>query len=272
MSQARITSMHNQRIKDAVRLRDRRGRDQQGRIVIDGARELLRAISAGVVVREVFVCEEACHTPEAQRVLEWSGGSAVSRYDVTPPVFEKLSFGQRAEGVVAVADAPQRGWHDLGQLGSPPLVAVLESVEKPGNLGAICRTADAAGVSAILLADPRTDVFGPNAIRASLGTVFTVPIVQAPVNEILAWLKAEGLRMIATQVDAAGAYTAADYRGPTAIILGSEAHGLSDAWSAAEITPVHVPMLGAADSLNVSVVAGLLFYEALRQRTVAAAE
>ncbi|HEY5312049.1 MAG TPA: TrmH family RNA methyltransferase, partial [Pirellulales bacterium] len=161
MNPTRITSMHNQRIKDAVRLRDRRGRDQQGRIIIDGTRELLRAISAGVAVRELFVCEETCHTPEAQRVLAWSSGNAVSRYDLTPSVFEKLSFGHRAEGVVAVADVPQRGWQDLEQLGSQPLVAVLESVEKPGNLGAICRTADAAGVSAILLADPRTDAFGP---------------------------------------------------------------------------------------------------------------
>jgi TrmH family RNA methyltransferase len=267
MNRLQITSTHNPRVKDASRLRDRRGRLQQGRIIIDGARELLRAISAGVNVRELFVCEEACHTADAQRVLAWSATAAASRYDVNRAVLEKLAFGERAEGVVAVADTPTRGWADLEALPAESLIAVLETIEKPGNLGAICRTADAAGISAILLADQSTDVFGPNAIRASLGTIFTMPIVQAPAGEILAWLKTNGFGIVATQVDAGRPYTAADYRRATAFVLGSEAHGLSATWSDAEVTAVHVPMRGAADSLNVSVVAGLLFYEALRQRS-----
>jgi TrmH family RNA methyltransferase len=272
MHRLQITSAHNARVKDAVRLRERRGRQQQGRIIVDGARELLRAISADLVVRELFVCPEACHTAEAGLVLEWSSTAAAPCYEVTRAVLEKLAFGDRAEGVVGVLDTPIRGWQDIELpalkrgLAGEPLVAILEGIEKPGNLGAICRTADAAGVSAILLADQTTDVFGPNAIRSSLGTVFTMPIVQASADEILAWLASQRFAIFATRVGDGRLFTAADYRGPTAFVLGSEARGLSPTWSGAEITAVQVPMLGAVDSLNVSVVAGLLFYEAMRQR------
>jgi TrmH family RNA methyltransferase len=145
-------------------------------------------------------------------------------------------------------------------------VAVLSGVEKPGNIGAVLRTADAAGVSAVILADPRTDPFNPNAIRASLGTIFSVPVATATVAETLAWLREKQCRILTTRVDARLTYSEADYRGPTAIVLGSEAEGLSDGWSGADDVPVRVPMLGIADSLNVSATAAVLFYEAVRQR------
>jgi TrmH family RNA methyltransferase len=149
-------------------------------------------------------------------------------------------------------------------------VAVLERVEKPGNLGAVLRSADGAGVSALILADPVADPFNPNVVRASLGTVFTVPLAQAPGAEVLGWLRRHGIRIVAARVDAARDHTGTDMRGPLAFVLGSEAEGLSAIWSGEDVSAVHIPMLGMADSLNVSATAAILFYEALRQRGGAA--
>jgi TrmH family RNA methyltransferase len=146
------------------------------------------------------------------------------------------------------------------------LIAVLEGVEKPGNIGAVLRSADAAGVAALILADARTDLYNPNAIRASLGTIFTVPVCQAASDETLAWLREKNISIVAARVDGSMPYTKIDYHGPTAVVLGSEAAGLSKTWSAPDITPVRLPMLGAADSLNVAAAAAVIFYEALRQR------
>ena len=150
---------------------------------------------------------------------------------------------------------------------SSPLIVVVESVEKPGNLGAIVRTADGAGADAVIAADPLTDLFNPSAIRASLGTIFGLPIAAASTAATLAWLAAKGIRPIATRVDAPQFYTEVDLRGPVAIVLGSEAGGLSDAWNDANVDSVGIPMLGAADSLNVSAAAAILLYEARRQRS-----
>jgi TrmH family RNA methyltransferase len=180
-------------------------------------------------------------------------------------VYAKLAFGERVEGIVAVAHMPTRTL-DTIKLPAAPLVAVIEAIEKPGNLGAILRTADAAGASAVLVADAGTDLFNPNAIRASQGVIFHLPLAAATTGEILAWLRAHQLHIFAARVDGAIDYRAADYGPPSAIVLGSEDRGLSDAWRAADITAIRLPMLGAGDSLNVSVTAGVLLYEALRQR------
>jgi TrmH family RNA methyltransferase len=147
-------------------------------------------------------------------------------------------------------------------------VAVLEGVEKPGNVGAVLRSADAAGVSAVILADPRTDLYNPNAIRASLGTIFTMPVCEAASGDVLARLREHECMILAARVDGAVPYTEVDYRRPTAIVLGSEAAGLSPIWTGDDIRAVRLPMRGVADSLNVSVTAAVLFYEALRQRSV----
>ena len=155
---------------------------------------------------------------------------------VSQPVFEKLAFGQRAEGVLGVAETPRP---TLSSLAVPEnaLVAVLEGVEKPGNLGAVLRSADAAGVSAVIVADGRTDLYNPNAIRASLGTIFTMPVCEAASGEVLAWLRQRKYNIFAARVDGSVAYTAVDYRGPTAIVLGSEAAGLSSVWTGDDIRP-----------------------------------
>lgn len=262
-----ITSRHNPRVKDAARLRDRRQRDVQGRILIDGARELARAIEAGIELLEAFVCEPLCHSQEARRVLAQLAETRAELLAVTPEVFQKLAFGQRAEGVLAVARTPHRTLAEL-MLPAEPLVAVVEAIEKPGNLGAVLRSADAAGVSAVVAAGHGTDLYNPNVIRASLGTVFTLPVCAAETAEIQAWLRQRGFSVFAARPDGQRFYTEVCYVGPTALVLGSEALGLSDAWRADDVTPIKLPMRGRADSLNISAAAAVLFYEALRQRSV----
>lgn len=262
-----ITSLHNPRVKRGVRLREGRQRQKEGRFLIDGARELLRAMDAGIELEEVFVCPSLCRSETSRTAWERLEEAQARLTYVTPALLEKLAFGGRNEGLVAVAIPPRRTLDDL-VLPTQPLVAVLEGVEKPGNVGAVLRSADAAGVSALIVTDGGTDLYNPNAIRASLGTIFTVPACAASSAQTLSWLARHGLRIYAARVDAQQLYTEADWRGPAAIVLGSEAQGLSSAWSAAEVIPVRLPMRGAADSLNVSAAAAVLFYEALRQRSV----
>jgi TrmH family RNA methyltransferase len=263
---ATITSVQNPRVKAAVRLRDHRHRQKQGRIRIDGVRELLRALEAGVPLAEVFVCEPLCRSDEARRVLAALRSSGADILEVTEAVFDKLAFGDRADGVVGIAAMPRPTLLDL-TLVANPLVAVLEGVEKPGNVGAVLRTGDAAGLSALIVADGRTDLFNPNAIRASLGTIFTVPVCTATARETLDWLRGHDLAIHAARVNGSVLYTEADYTRPTAIILGSEAEGLTAVWTGDDVTSIRLPMLGTADSLNVAATAAVLFYEALRQRT-----
>lgn len=271
MSNASITSVQNPRIKDAIKLRDRRQRNKQQRFLIDGARELDRALQADVELVELFVCEPLCQSAESRRVLarlarsEGSPTGVPEILHVSPPVFAKLAFGSRAEGVVAVARAREHGLEKL-ILPESPLVAVLAGVEKPGNIGAVLRSADGAGIDALVIADGGTDLYNPNTIRASLGTIFRIPVCVASTTETLAWLRARSMRIFAARLDAALDYSTANFRGPTAIVLGSEAEGLSSIWSVDDVVPIHLPMLGIADSLNVSATAAVLFYEALRQR------
>ncbi len=261
-----ITSLTNPRVKAAVRLRDRRERDETGTTIVDGPRELLRALDHGVAVVEAFVCDELIRTSEALEAVRRLQVAAVNANLVSPAVMAKVAFGDRADGIVAVVRSPDTRLERLAP-GRLPLVVVVESVEKPGNFGAILRTADGAGADAVIAADPLIDTFNPNAIRASLGTIFSMPIATATSGATIEWLAANGIRAIATRVDAPKPYTEADLRGPIAIVLGSEAGGLSDAWDAARADAVAIPMLGAADSLNVSVAAAVLLYEARRQRS-----
>jgi TrmH family RNA methyltransferase len=268
MVEQHITSRQNARVKDAAKLRDRKARERQGRFVIDGAREILRAIDAGVEIVEAFVCEPLARGDEAQQAFERLRATPAALATVTDEVFEKLCFGDGRDGLVAVAATPRR---TLDQLALPPapLVAVLESLEKPGNVGAVIRSADGAGVDAVIVADSRTDLFNPNTVRASLGAVFGAGVCAATTAETLAWLRGLGVPIYAAKPQAEAAYDEADYRRGAAIVLGSEADGLSAAWSDAAFAGVRLPMHGAVDSLNVSAAAAVLFYEAQRQRGAA---
>jgi TrmH family RNA methyltransferase len=261
-----ITSLTNPRVKAAVRLRDRRERDATGLTIIDGAREVLRALDAGVDLETAFVARDLVRSADALAVVDRIGRRNVTT-DVSAAVLAKIAFGDRSDGVVAIVRMPRPRLDDL-ELPADPLVVVVEAVEKPGNLGAILRSADGAGVDAVIAVDPLTDVFNPNAIRASLGTIFALPVVSATSAETLAWLREQAIRPVAAIVESSTPYTEVDLRGPLAIVLGSEAGGLSQAWRAAGVTPVSIPMAGIADSLNVSVAAAVLLFEAVRQRRV----
>ncbi|HEY8437665.1 MAG TPA: TrmH family RNA methyltransferase [Candidatus Limnocylindrales bacterium] len=259
----RITSLTNPAVKAAVRLRDRREREATGLTIVDGAREILRALDAAVGVERAFVAPDLIRGPDAVAVMDRLRGRPVVT-EASPAVLAKIAFGDRSDGVVAIVEAPVRR---LDGVTLPPdaLVVVVEGLEKPGNLGAILRSADGAGAAAVIAADSLTDLFNPNAIRASLGTIFTVPVATATSAETLDWLIANGIRPIATVVDAPQRYSEVDLRPPIAIVLGSEADGLSATWRDPAVTAVSIPMAGAADSLNVSTAAAVLLYEAVRQ-------
>ena len=192
-----------------------------------------------------------------------AGGAAILA--TSGPALDKLAYGDRAAGLVATVRVPDLAVAGL-DLPPNPLVVVLEAVEKPGNLGAVLRSADAAGADAVIAADPRTDLFNPNAVRASLGAIFAVPLAAGTSDEIRADLERRGLQIIAARVDAPDLYTDVDLAGPVAIVLGSEADGLTGAWPAPRARPVRLPMLGVGDCLNVSIAAAVLLYEARRQR------
>ncbi len=264
-----ITSRQNVRVKQAAKLRGRRQRTRQGRFLIDGVREIGRAIDLSketrIEIHEAFVCDIYCTLPAARAVVDRLEKSVPEVARVTPAVFEKLCFGRREDGVVAVASAEPCGLEDL-PLPPQPLVAVLEGIEKPGNVGAILRSADGAGLDGVILADRRTDRYNPSAIRASLGTVFRSNICSATTAETLSWLRARELPLVIARPDAERLYTQVDYRPGAALVLGSEAEGLSPEWQGAQVIPVKLPMQGIADSLNVAAAAAVLFYEARRQR------
>jgi RNA methyltransferase, TrmH family len=258
-----IDSARNPRVRAAAALRDRRERERTGRTLVDGIRELERALDAGLGIVEVFLATDA---PEHVRTA--AGRCAAQGTPVIPvgsPAFGRLAYGERQDGIVAVVEIPDRSLAAL-RLPEHPLVVVLDGVEKPGNVGATLRSTDAAGADALLAANPGTDVFNPNVIRASLGTVFTVPIAVADGPAVREWLRARRIRMVAARVEAQRLHIDTDLTGAVAIVLGSEAEGLDASWDEPDIHSVRLPMLGAADSLNVSVAAAILLYEARRQR------
>lgn len=263
-----ITSPHNPRLKRAAKLRERRSRREQQRILIDGARELSRAIESGWTIEEVFHSPSS-HPAETQAVQQAREAGA-EVFAAPPEIFRKLAYGDRESGLAATAPLPEYSLEQLARsletLDRPPLVMVLEAVEKPGNLGAVLRTADAAGVSAVIAADGISDFFNPNCIRASLGAVFTAPTAWASSHEVKQWLEANGFRMLAARVEGSIDYAAADYSGACALLLGSEADGLSEVWRGPAVQAISLPMHGKVDSLNVSAAAAVLMYEAQRQR------
>lgn len=260
-----ITSPANPRIRAAAALRDRRARESTGLTIIDGAREVRRALDADIAVVEAFVCDPLLAGPDARAALDALSARGVPQIRVGLAVFGKLAFGDRAEGMVVVARPPSMALTGI-TLPTDPLVVVLEGVEKPGNVGAVLRSADGAGADAVIAADPRTDLANPNVIRASAGTLFTVPVASGSNEEVLGWLRARHVRILATRVDGARSYTDVDLTGPVALVLGAEDRGLSDAWHGDDIDAISLPMRGIADSLNVSVTAAIVLYEARRQR------
>lgn len=266
-----ISSAANPRVRAALALRERRGRSESGRLLVDGWREVLRALEAGLIVREAFVATGP-HQPEAADVVARLAATGVPLVGVAGAAWSRLAYGERGSEIVAVVDAPPT---DLAHVDAvlalrhDPLLIVVEDAEKPGNLGAIARSADGAGASALIVAvndGPAADPWNPNAVRASLGTVLSLPIAIASTGTLLPWLRDRAIRIVAARVQAATDYRETDLRGPLAIAVGSEAGGLGPEWLAQDVEGVRLPMLGRADSLNVSAAAAILLYEARRQR------
>ena len=249
-----ISSPSNPRLKEVAKLREGKHRRRTGCFLIDGQREVERAIRCGVRIFEIFATKNI-HFPEIPTSL------------VAETVFCKIAFGDRNDGILAVAETPERTLTEFEQTVTktpPPLFAVLEGVEKPGNVGAVFRSADGAGLDGIFVTDPATDLFNPNTIRSSLGTVFRIPTAVTESREAFDWLRKHDIHLAVARCDGAIPYTDYDFRRPTAIILGSEADGLTALWNGP--TAIALPMSGIADSLNVSTAAAVLFYEARRQR------
>ncbi len=239
---------------------------------MDGAREVARALDGGVTLVEAFVAAGALADPEVGLVAARAAALGVPLVPVASKLLGLLAYGERASGIVAVAMAPDTSLEAMHVPALAPLVGIVEDLEKPGNLGAVCRSADGAGLDALIAAGSgngsvgSVDPWNPNAVRASLGTVFTLPLGVATTAETVAWLRGRGLRIVAARVDGSVPYTEVDLAGPVALVLGSEAHGLTAAWSGSDVTAVRLPMRGRADSLNVAAVGAILFYEARRQR------
>lgn len=260
-----LTSPANPRLRAVAALRDRHERARRRQTLVDGAREVRRAIEAGAHVVEVYLSTEHRADEEGRATLDAVLAAGLPIVHCGPRAFERIAYGDRPDGILAVVETPSTTLADL-ELPADPLVVVLDSVEKPGNLGAIARSADAAGVDAILVVDAAADPFHPNAIRASVATVFAVPIAVAPAEGARAWLRERGIRIVAASSGAGRRYSEVDLRGPLAIVLGSEAHGLGPAWGGPDVELVHIPMRGLADSLNVAAAAAVLLFEARRQR------
>ncbi len=261
----RLTSLQNPRVKELLGLRDRRDRDARGLTLIEEPRVIRRARAAGYPFLEVWYCPELLDAADPGLLAFLRAGEPFAAIEVNPPVMAKIAYKERPEGVLVVA--PQRRLAlDRLTLGDRPLLLVLEGVEKPGNLGAVLRVADGVGADAVIVCDPGTDIFNPNVLRASTGAFFTVPVVEEDASRVRSWMRERRIRGVATTPAAATAYTDADLRGPVAILLGAEDRGLSDEWLMRADLQVRIPMRGEADSLNVSVTAALMAYEAARQR------
>jgi RNA methyltransferase, TrmH family len=262
-----ITSMQNERVKDLVRLRERRHRDRTSRFIIEGFREITRAVDAGLTIETLYVCPElflGTNEPALIGRLETMGAEVV---ELAGEPFRKASYRDRPEGLLAVA--PQFPT-DLDEL-SPdnnPLILVAEAIEKPGNLGTMLRTADAVGADAVIVADPTTDPFNPNVVRASTGTLFTVPLAVASTPETVTWLTDRSIQIVATTPDTDTLIWDVDLRGPVAIVVGAEQYGLTEDWIDSADVRVRIPMSGQADSLNAAMAAGIGLFEAARQRRV----
>jgi TrmH family RNA methyltransferase len=259
----RIASPDNPRVKDAVRLRTRRARVREGRFLVEGARELDRALDAGHRPHLLFV-EPELAGDAGVRAADRTRAAGGRVLEVTAAVYRKLALREEGEGLLAVLPIPRTVPDEL-DLPAAPLVLAAIGIEKPGNVGALLRSADAFGADAFVV-EGGTDLWNPNVVRASLGCLFTVPAATAPAGELLPWLRARGLRIVAAAVDGASEPDAADLTGAVALLMGSEERGLPAHALAAADARVRIPMRGAADSLNVSVAAGVLLYEAGRQR------
>ena len=265
-----ITSPDNERIKEVVHLRDRNSRDKLELFLIEGYRELLRALDGKAPLMRLFICPELFLGENEPELIQRAIATGCQIIETSVKVFHKMSYRDRPDGLIGVAKQERKGLSTLDALvakNKAPLFVIAEAIEKPGNLGTILRSSDAAGVTALIVANRCTDIFNPNVVRASCGTLFTVPVVEATTQEVIAWLKKHNIQILAAMPQATALYTQVDMTRAVAVALGTEQLGLSDALKNEADIQVRIPMLGAADSLNVAMATTLILYEAVRQRS-----
>lgn len=261
MNETVISSLQNPQVKRLVLLQQKSSeRRKQGVFVVEGLRELQHCQEAGYQIESVFLCPELANDTRP---------SAPHLFIVTPKVYEKIAYRGSTEGVVAVVFDKPLTLNEL-TLSSSPLLVILERVEKPGNLGAVLRSADAAQADAVIVCDPLTDLHNPNLIRSSIGAIFTVPTVACSSEECIQFLKDRNIQILTAQLQDSHLYYDVDMQQPTAIVMGTEATGLTQQWREAASAHIRIPMLGRLDSLNVSVSAAILLFEAVRQRQIVA--
>ena len=262
----KITSPQNDKIKNLKRLEKAAERKEQQLILIEGLRETVLAYRAGYEIVSLFVCEEILKN-DSQYNLKEVEKTGPEIFSISKNVYDSLAYRETTEGVIATARPKKLNLNNL-QLSAAPLILVIEAVEKPGNLGAMLRTCDAVGVDAVIICDPKTDVYNPNVIRSSIGTIFTNPIAVCETKEAIEFLKGKKIKTFAAELNATKFHYEQNFKLASAIVVGAEATGLSDEWMNAADEKIKIPMQGKIDSLNVSVSAGVLLFEGRRQRSV----
>ncbi len=269
-SDLHITSLQNPKIKQALSLRDRSEREKTVQCLIEGYREILRAVEANFQLNQLFYCPELFLGENEPALIQAIKAKGAAAYSCEPNVFKKISYRDRPDGLLAIGMQQRLSLKDLENTilkpEKPPFLVIAESIEKPGNLGTILRSSDAVGADALIVCDKCTDLYNPNVVRASVGTLFTVPTAEAGSRECLDWLKQQGIAILAATPAAVHEYTEVDLTKPVAIALGTEQYGLSNVWMKHADLQVKIPMCGAADSLNVAMATTVLLYEVLRQR------
>ncbi|HVU25557.1 MAG TPA: RNA methyltransferase [Opitutus sp.] len=265
MAFEKISSLQNPRVKQLVKLRDRRPRDEAGVFLIEGYRQIRRALEKQVRLTELYFSPDWFLGENEPALIEQARTAGAQVFELTKEAFAKVAYRERPDGLLAVAPQWKRTLGDL-TLPAEPFLLVVEAIEKPGNLGTILRSADAAGCDAVIVCDPVTDIFNPNVVRASTGVLFSVPLVVEESARVRAWLHERKIRAVATTPAAELVYTTADLRGPLALVMGSEQYGLSEFWLRESDERVRIPMAGQADSLNVAMATIVTLFEAVRQR------
>lgn len=264
-----ITSTQNPKVKQVLELRERKERDRTGTFLIEGYRELLRAVDAGWTITTLYICPQLFLGTNENALIQRIQRNGAQLIHCSENVFHKISYRDRPDGLLAIAPQRQHTLKDLESIlknKENPFLVVAEAIEKPGNLGTILRSSDAVGIDALILCDRCTDLFNPNVVRASVGTLFTVPVIEASSQESVDWMKQRGISILAATPSAESEFTDVNMNVPLAIALGTEQLGLSDIWMKQANLQVKIPMRGVADSLNVAMATTLMLYEALRQR------
>ena len=257
-----ITSIQNPYIKSLVKLHEKaKARKQSGTFLIEGQREIELAIKGNYEIETILFCPELFIQSKNPNIEL----SNYQKIEISRDVYQKLAYRDTTEGILAIAKIKNLSLSDL-QLPENPLILVLESIEKPGNIGAMLRTADAVNIDAVILANPKTDLYNPNIVRSSVGCLFTNQIATGTTEEIIAFLKAKNINFYSATLQNSNEYHKVDYSTPTALVVGTEATGLTQLWRDESTQNIIIPMQGAIDSMNVSVAAAILLFEAKRQR------